>query len=63
VLGDPAAVPGLRTLLHDDDPRLAELAAHALVGLGPAGSAALDEAGPTPPVVTARTIAALQGRA
>jgi HEAT repeat protein len=59
-LGDAAAVPGLSALLDDDDPRLAELAAQALVRLGPSGATALDEAGPTPPVATARTIAMLQ---
>jgi HEAT repeat protein len=59
-LGDPAAVPTLRDLLCDDDPRLAELAGHALVRLGPIGVAALDEAGSTPPVATARAIAVLQ---
>jgi HEAT repeat protein len=63
-LGDPAAVPGLRALLADEDSRLAELAAHALVRLGRAGEQALEDAGPTPPVTTARTIAMLQqGRA
>jgi HEAT repeat protein len=36
-LGDPTAVPVLTRLLDDDDPRLAELAADALVALGPAG--------------------------
>jgi HEAT repeat protein len=69
-LGDPAAVPCLRDLLEDPDPRLAELAAHALVQLGPSGALALDSAagkdaaadvsGGSAAVATARTIAALR---
>lgn len=67
-LGDTAAVPSLRRLLDDPDPRLAELAASALLGLGPAGRAAVGEHGadahadgPRRPVEAALTMARLQG--
>ena len=66
-LGDMTAVPLLTALLDDPDPRLAELAARALVGLGPAGQSALlgrpvdgpDSSGG--PIEAALTIARLQG--
>jgi hypothetical protein len=61
VLGDATAVPCLRELLDEPDRRLAELAAHALVQLGPTGAAALETADDNAAVATARTIAALQG--
>jgi HEAT repeat protein len=61
-LGDPVAVPTLAALLlHDPDPRLAELAASALVGFGPAGRTALDAAAEVRSVRAARTLARLQG--
>jgi HEAT repeat protein len=60
-LGEPAAVPHLRGLLTDPDPRLAELAAMALLRLGAEGVAVLDGADASPAVDTARTIARLQG--
>ena len=62
-LGDPSAADGLATLLTDADPRLAEIAATALVRLGQAGRRALDAAASTAPVETARALARLQGRA
>ena len=58
----PTAVDGLRDLLADPDPRLAEIAATASLRLGPAGrdraglSAATNAA-----VETARALARLQG--
>jgi HEAT repeat protein len=60
-LGEDAAVPTLAALLHDPDPRLAELAATSLVRLGPCGRAALDAAAHERPVQSALTVAALQG--
>jgi HEAT repeat protein len=35
-LGEPSAVPTLAALLHEPDPRLAEIAATSLVRLGSA---------------------------
>lgn len=60
-LADPTAVPTLAALLHDPDPRLAELAAAALVRVGPAGRDALDAAHHRGPVRSALTLARLQG--
>lgn len=60
-LGEPAAVPTLEQLARDPDPRLAELAATALVGLGPEGRAALAGLADTPGGATALTLARLQG--
>lgn len=67
-LGDPSAVPTLTRLLDDPDPRLAELAASALVKLGPTGQTVLRQRPPdrpdTPrrePVEAALTVARLQG--
>lgn len=60
-LGERAAVPTLAALLHDPDPRLAELAATALVGFGPAGRTVLDAASQARPVRSALTVARLQG--
>lgn len=66
-LGDVSAVPLLTELLDDPDPRLAELAARALVELGPAGQSALlersfsDSDVPHGPIEAALTIARLQG--
>jgi hypothetical protein len=66
-LGDVAAVPLLTELLDDPDPRLAELAARALVELGPAGQSALLERPVSEPdaphgaIEAALTIARLQG--
>ncbi len=58
-LGDPAAAPALASLLADDDPRLAEYAAAALLELGPAGRATL--AGHCGPAVeSARLVAMLR---
>jgi hypothetical protein len=59
-LGEAAAVPVLATLLDDPDPRLAEIAASALIGLGTDGHAALAGREDTPPVRAARTVAELQ---
>jgi HEAT repeat protein len=59
-LGDDAAVPTLAALLDDPDPRLAELAAGALLALGPAGSQALAGHEDDPAVRTARLMASLQ---
>jgi HEAT repeat protein len=47
-LGEPSATQGLRALVHDDDPRLAELAASALLRLGEEGRAALTTASGAP---------------
>ncbi|HEY7718303.1 MAG TPA: HEAT repeat domain-containing protein [Pedococcus sp.] len=60
-LADPAAVPTLAGLLHDPDPRLAELAAAALVRFGDAGRPALERAADHPPVRSAVIVARLQG--
>ncbi|QGN57926.1 HEAT repeat domain-containing protein [Nostocoides sp. HKS02] len=67
-LGDVAAVPSLASLLDDPDPRLAELAASALLGLGPGGLAAVGAHRPSTgverpgrPVEAALTMARLQG--
>ncbi len=59
-LGDEAAVPALTTLLDDPDPRLAELAATALLGMGAAGRDALSGHEDDPAVRTARLVASLQ---
>ena len=59
-LGDPAAVPALAGLLVDPDPRLAELAATALLGLGPRGREALVAHEDGPAVRSARLMASLQ---
>ena len=61
-LGDPSAVDGLRALLADPDPRLAEIAATSLLRLGPVGLAARWTARPrTPRSRRARAVARLQG--
>lgn len=62
-LGDPSAVEGLRALLADPDPRLAEVAATSLLRLGPVGRATLDETPTSSPVESARAVARLQGGA
>lgn len=59
-LGDDTAVPTLAALLDDPDPRLAELAASALLVLGPGGGAALAGHEDDPAVRTARLMASLQ---
>jgi len=60
-LGEPSAAAHLVTLLDDADPRLAELAATALLSLGPVGREALgDRQGPA--ARTARVVARLRGR-
>lgn len=59
-LGDPAAAPTMAALLDDDDPRLAELAATALMGMGPDGSEALAYHADDPAVRSARLVASLQ---
>lgn len=60
-LAEPSAVPTLAALLHDPDPRLAEVAATSLVRLGPCGRAALDAASDLRQVRSALTLATLQG--
>jgi HEAT repeat protein len=60
-LGEPSAVPTLAALLHEPDPRLAEIAATSLVRLGPCGRDALEAASDARPVRSALTLAALQG--
>jgi HEAT repeat protein len=60
-LADPAAVATLAAMLHDPDPRLAELAAAALVRFGDAGRQALELDADHPPVRSALTVARLQG--
>ena len=68
-LGDPRAVPVLAGLLDDPDPRLAELAARALVELGTSGRGVVEgyvqlddpAEGRGRPVEAALTIARLQG--
>ncbi|NYG06048.1 HEAT repeat protein [Phycicoccus badiiscoriae] len=62
-LGDPSAVDGLAELLGDPDPRLAEIAATALLQLGPAGRTALDAAPDNASVETSRALARLTGSA
>jgi HEAT repeat protein len=62
-LGEVSAVAGLRQLLADPDPRLAEIAATSLLRLGPTGRSTLDAAGSTAPVETARALARLRGSA
>ena len=59
-LGDPAAVPALAALLADADPRLAELAATALLTMGPDGSSALLGHEDDAAVRSARLMASLQ---
>jgi HEAT repeat protein len=59
-LGEEAAVPTLAVLLDDPDPRLAELAAGALLALGSAGDAALSSHEDDPAVRTARLMVSLQ---
>jgi HEAT repeat protein len=59
-LGDPVAVPALATLLADADPRLAELAASALLTMGPDGSSALLGHEDDAAVRSARLMASLQ---
>jgi HEAT repeat protein len=62
-LGEAAAVPTLAGLLDDPDPRLAELAAGALVAMGPDGHEALSTHEDEPAVRTARLVAELRGAA
>lgn len=59
-LGDPAAVPALAALLADADPRLAELAASALLTMGPDGGEALLGHEDDAAVRSARLVASLQ---
>ena len=59
-LREDAAVPTLAVLLGDADPRLAELAATALLALGPGGHDALSGHEEDPAVRTARLMASLQ---
>jgi len=59
-LAVPAAVPVFVRLLDDADPRLAELAAAALIGLGSAGNDALCGHEDDAAVRTARLVAGLQ---
>jgi len=58
-LGEPSAVPHLEPLLDDPDPRLAELAATALLCLGEPGRRALGDRGGAA-ADTARTLARLR---
>jgi HEAT repeat protein len=60
-LGDPAAVDGLRGLLADADPRLAEIAATSLLRLGAVGRSALESVPANASIETARAVARLQG--
>jgi HEAT repeat protein len=60
-LGDPQAVDGLRALLADPDPRLAEIAATSLLRLGPVGRTALESVPTNASIETARAVARLQG--
>jgi hypothetical protein len=68
-LGHPGAQPALEALLDDPDPRLAELAAGALLQLSPAAAPRLlaragaeeQDAGRGRPVAAALTLARLQG--
>ncbi|MEW1953996.1 HEAT repeat domain-containing protein [Terrabacter sp. NPDC080008] len=59
-LGQPAAVPALAALLDDPDPRLAELAAAGLLGLGADGREALVGHADDPAVQSAQLVASLQ---
>ncbi|MGO4598180.1 HEAT repeat domain-containing protein [Terrabacter sp. 2RAF25] len=59
-LGEDAAIPTLSTLLDDPDPRLAELAAGALLALGADGTDALSGHEDDPAVRTARLMVSLQ---
>ncbi len=59
-LGETRAVPALTALLDDSDPRLAELAATALLTMGPDGTAALVGHEDDPAVRTARLLVSLQ---
>lgn len=59
-LGETAAVPALAALLADADPRLAELAATALLSMGPVGRAALEGHEDDPAVRTALLLDGLQ---
>ncbi|GAA2745510.1 hypothetical protein GCM10009868_27260 [Terrabacter aerolatus] len=59
-LGDTRAVPALAEILDDSDPRLAELAATALLSMGAEGSAALAGHEDDPAVRTARLLVSLQ---
>ncbi|GAB3877041.1 HEAT repeat domain-containing protein [Terrabacter terrigena] len=59
-LREEAAVPTLASLLEDADPRLAELSATALLGLGTEGHDALVGHEDNPAVRTARLLASLQ---
>lgn len=58
-LGEPSAAAGLASLLAEDDPRLAELAATALLQLGPLGRDAVASASGRP-VETALALDRLQ---
>lgn len=59
-LGDAGAVDGLRELLADPDPRLAEIAATSLLRLGHVGSAALDDVPTNAAIESARALARLR---
>lgn len=59
-LGEAGAVPTLAGLLGDPDPRLAELAASALISMGPDGRDALSGHEDEPAVRSARLVASLQ---
>lgn len=59
-IGAPNALPTLVGLLDDTDTRLAELAAHALVELGPAGLATLEPRRSEPAAGTALVVAGLK---
>ncbi|MER7071443.1 HEAT repeat domain-containing protein [Terrabacter sp. NPDC000476] len=59
-LGVAESVPTLAQLLDDPDPRLAEVAAGALIALGPLGRVALAYREDSPAVRTARLLADLQ---
>jgi HEAT repeat protein len=59
-LGEAEAIPALALLLADSDPRLAELAATALLSMGPEGRDALEGHEDDPAVRTARLLASLQ---
>ena len=59
-VGSPSAVPALLGLLDDSDTRLAELAAQALVQLGPQGIDTLETRRDEPAVGTALVLAGLR---
>jgi len=59
-LGEAEAIPALAVLLDDTDPRLAELAATALLSMGPDGRDALAGHENDPAVRSARLLASLQ---